>query len=60
MKGDPTKLANQLEGYHEFVSDFKLYHTIVAGHVHDPWFSNLHNLKHFFFFRITFGGVVRQ
>ena len=46
MRGDLGELDNQPKGYHEFVSDSKLCHTIIAKHALDPWFSNMHNLKH--------------
>ena len=49
MWRNPILLDNQPKGYHEFDSDPKSYHAIVAWHVLDPWFSNPNNSKHFIF-----------
>ena len=49
MQGDPRELDNQPKGYSNFVSISNLYHTIIVGYAIDPWFSNLHNLRHFVF-----------
>ena len=46
-RSDPGERDNNPKRYPEFVSDEKLYQTIIVGHALDPWFSNPHNLKHF-------------
>ena len=45
MRSDPGQRDNNEKGYPEFVSDQKLYQTIIVGYTLDPWFSNPHNLK---------------
>ena len=46
-RSDPGERDNNPKGYPEFVSDQKLYQTIIAGYALDHWFSNPYNLKHF-------------
>ena len=47
IRSDLGERDNNPKGYSEFVSDHKLYQTIIAGYALDLWFSNPHNLKHF-------------
>ena len=49
MRSDPGEHDNNPKGYPEFVSDQRLYQTIIAGYALDPWFSNPHNLRQFIF-----------
>ena len=47
LRSDIGQQDNNVKGYPEFVSDQKLYQTIIVGYALDPWYSNPHNLKHF-------------
>ena len=47
MRSDSGQRDNNVKGYLEFISNHKLYQTIIVEYALDPWFSNLHNLKHF-------------
>jgi hypothetical protein len=47
IRDDLRQQDNNVKGHPEFVTDQKLYQTIIARYALDPWFSNLHNLKFF-------------
>ena len=46
-QGDHVEQNNNPKWYLEFISDQKLYQTIIVRYALDPWFSNPPNLRHF-------------